>query len=162
MNATLHVQFERSRQRSASNTFSGQANPRRKAQRALRGVFDEAKIPDGHAHRFRDTLAVGLLRAGLPIGRVSALLGDSSIKVTDQRNSRWPRARQQHPEAGIRWSWEGSQLRSETGSIMWGGPRRVAERVGFEPTSRFLVNTLSKRAPSATRTPLRDRWLQSV
>jgi hypothetical protein len=32
----------------------------------------------------------------------------------------------------------------------------VAERVGFEPTLRFLVNTLSKRAPSATRTPLRD------
>jgi hypothetical protein len=31
----------------------------------------------------------------------------------------------------------------------------LAERVGFEPTSRFLVNTLSKRAPSATRTPLR-------
>jgi hypothetical protein len=33
--------------------------------------------------------------------------------------------------------------------------RYMAERVGFEPTSRFLVNTLSKRAPSATRTPLR-------
>ena len=32
---------------------------------------------------------------------------------------------------------------------------RLAERVGFEPTSRLLVNTLSKRAPSATRTPLR-------
>ncbi len=30
----------------------------------------------------------------------------------------------------------------------------MAERVGFEPTSRFLENTLSKRAPSATRTPL--------
>ena len=30
----------------------------------------------------------------------------------------------------------------------------LAERVGFEPTSRLLVNTLSKRAPSATRTPL--------
>ena len=32
----------------------------------------------------------------------------------------------------------------------------MAERVGFEPTSRFRENTLSKRAPSATRTPLRD------
>jgi hypothetical protein len=30
----------------------------------------------------------------------------------------------------------------------------VAERVGFEPTLRFPVNTLSKRAPSATRPPL--------
>src|SRR6266852_9852419 len=37
----------------------------------------------------------------------------------------------------------------------------VAEGVGFEPTLRFPVNTLSKRAPSATRPPLRTalpRW----
>src|SRR6478735_8741071 len=32
--------------------------------------------------------------------------------------------------------------------------RKVAEGVGFEPTLRFPVNTLSKRAPSATRPPL--------
>ena len=32
--------------------------------------------------------------------------------------------------------------------------QRVAEGVGFEPTLRFPVNTLSKRAPSATRPPL--------
>ena len=31
----------------------------------------------------------------------------------------------------------------------------VAERVGFEPTLPFRVNTLSKRAPSATRPSLR-------
>ena len=30
----------------------------------------------------------------------------------------------------------------------------LAEGVGFEPTLRFPVNTLSKRAPSATRPPL--------
>jgi hypothetical protein len=30
----------------------------------------------------------------------------------------------------------------------------MAERVGFEPTGRLLGHTLSKRAPSATRTPL--------
>src|SRR5208283_2308154 len=32
----------------------------------------------------------------------------------------------------------------------------MAERVGFEPTLPFRVNTLSKRAPSATRPSLRD------
>src|SRR5262245_40888087 len=32
--------------------------------------------------------------------------------------------------------------------------KRLAEGVGFEPTLRFPVNTLSKRAPSATRPPL--------
>ena len=34
----------------------------------------------------------------------------------------------------------------------------VAERVGFEPTLPFRVNTLSKRAPSATRPSLRETW----
>src|SRR5246500_1965703 len=37
----------------------------------------------------------------------------------------------------------------------------MAERVGFEPTLPFRVNTLSKRAPSATRPSLRvfkDLW----
>ena len=42
-------------------------------QRALKGVFKEAKIPDGHAHRFRDTFAVGLLQAGVPMDRVSVV-----------------------------------------------------------------------------------------
>ena len=32
----------------------------------------------------------------------------------------------------------------------------MAEGVGFEPTKRVNVYTLSKRAPSATRPPLRD------
>ena len=33
---------------------------------------------------------------------------------------------------------------------------RVAERVGFEPSVAFPLYTLSKRAPSATRTSLRS------
>src|ERR1700747_1017055 len=33
----------------------------------------------------------------------------------------------------------------------------MAERVGFEPTLEFPLNTLSKRAPSATRPSLRRR-----
>src|SRR6266481_987998 len=33
--------------------------------------------------------------------------------------------------------------------------KRLAERVGFEPTLEFPLNTLSKRAPSATRPSLR-------
>src|SRR5438445_7938431 len=37
----------------------------------------------------------------------------------------------------------------------WGENKRLAERVGFEPTLPFRVNTLSKRAPSATRPSLR-------
>ncbi len=33
----------------------------------------------------------------------------------------------------------------------------MAERVGFEPTLEFPLNTLSKRAPSATRPSLQRR-----
>src|SRR6266498_1607076 len=38
----------------------------------------------------------------------------------------------------------------------------VAERVGFEPTLEFPLNTLSKRAPSTTRPSLLDRVRASL
>jgi hypothetical protein len=40
--------------------------------------------------------------------------------------------------------------------------RILAERVGFEPTLPFRVNTLSKRAPSATRPSLRDHASDNI
>ena len=36
----------------------------------------------------------------------------------------------------------------------------MAERMGFEPMKEFLLYTLSKRAPSTTRPPLRKFNLQ--
>jgi site-specific recombinase XerD len=48
---------------------------RKKWSEALVDLFEAAKVPGGHAHRFRDTFAVELLRAGTPIERVSILLG---------------------------------------------------------------------------------------
>jgi integrase/recombinase XerD len=71
-------------------------------QRTLKAVFELAKIPDGHAHRFRDTFAVGLLQAGVPLERVSVLLGYSSIKVTEKYYAPWVRARQEQLEADVR------------------------------------------------------------
>lgn len=76
-------------------------------QRALKGVFKEAGIPEGHAHRFRDTFAVDLLQAGVPMERVSVLLGHSSIKVTEKHYSPWVRKRQEQLEADVRRTWEG-------------------------------------------------------
>jgi integrase/recombinase XerD len=75
-------------------------------QRTLKAVFELAGIPDGHAHRFRDTFAVGLLQAGVPMERVSVLLGHSSIKVTEKYYSPWVRARQEQLEADVRRSWK--------------------------------------------------------
>jgi integrase len=74
-------------------------------QRTLKAVFKEAKIPEGHAHRLRDTLAVELLLAGVPLDRVSVLLGHSSIKVTERHYSPWVRARQEQLEADVRRTW---------------------------------------------------------
>jgi integrase/recombinase XerD len=39
-------------------------------QRSLRRLFRLAGVPDAHAHRFRDTFAVELLLAGVPLERV--------------------------------------------------------------------------------------------
>src|SRR3954467_5620321 len=53
--------------------------------------------------------------------------------------------------------------RGRTARLYWAvqadkpAPSALAEGVGFEPTLRLPVNTLSKRAPSATRPPLRLR-----
>ena len=74
-------------------------------QRTLKGVFNEAGIPDGHAHHLRDTFAVELLMAGVPIERVSVLLGHSSIKVTEKYYSPWVAARQEQLEADVRRTW---------------------------------------------------------
>src|SRR5208282_3623591 len=43
--------------------------------------------------------------------------------------------------------------------VKYNKTKELAERVGFEPTLEFPLNTLSKRAPSATRPSLR---LESV
>jgi integrase/recombinase XerD len=75
-------------------------------QRALKGVFEEAGIPDGHAHRFRETFAVELLRAGVPMQRVSMLLGYRTIKVTEKHYSPWVAALQEQPEGDVRRTWK--------------------------------------------------------
>jgi integrase/recombinase XerD len=48
-------------------------------RRTFRRLCKIAGVQRGHAHRVRDTLAVELLLDGVPIERVSALLGHSSV-----------------------------------------------------------------------------------
>ena len=75
-------------------------------QRALKRLFALAKVPTGHAHRLRDTFAIELLLAGVPMERVSMLLGHSSIRVTEKHYSPWVRARQEQLETDVRKTWE--------------------------------------------------------
>ena len=62
-------------------------------QRAYRRLFELADIRklDGekkrcHPHMFRDTFAVEMLLAGVPIDQVSTLLGHSSVKITERHS----------------------------------------------------------------------------
>jgi integrase/recombinase XerD len=71
----------------------------------LQTLFALAKVEGGHAHRFRDTFATELLQTGVPIERVSVLLGHQSVKVTDKHYNAWILERQQQAEANVRRTW---------------------------------------------------------
>ena len=64
----------------------------------------------GHPHRFRDTLAVELLLDGMPIERVSALLGHSSVKITERHYSPWVEARQAQLESDMQRAWHNDPI----------------------------------------------------
>jgi hypothetical protein len=53
------------------------------------------------SHRFRDTFAVELLLAGVPIERVSILMGHQSVRVTERHYNPWVRSRQEQLEAEV-------------------------------------------------------------
>lgn len=79
-------------------------------QRKLREIFDLAGVAkdDGNAvaHRFRDTFAVELLLSGVPIERVSVLLGHQSVRITEKHYSPWVRSRQEQLEADVARTWK--------------------------------------------------------
>jgi integrase len=77
---------------------------------AVCGRFELARIPGGHAHRFRDTFAVELLLASIPIERVSILLGHQSVRITEKHYSPWVRSRQEQLEADLENAWRRDPL----------------------------------------------------
>jgi integrase len=83
-------------------------------QGRLREIFDLAGVSKGEgnavAHRFRDTFAVGLLLAGVPIERVSILLGHQSVRITEKHYNPWVRSRQEQLEADVRNAWANDPL----------------------------------------------------
>ena len=74
-------------------------------QETFQGVFEKAKVPNGHIHRFRHTFAVALLQKGVSIEIVSVLLAHSSIRVTERQYAPWVKARQEQLEAAVRKTW---------------------------------------------------------
>ena len=51
-----------------------------------------------------------LLLAGVPIERVSVLLGHSSVSVTEKHYNPWVRSRQEQLEADVRQAWTNDPL----------------------------------------------------
>jgi integrase len=76
-----------------------------KWQARLKRLCEIAKVPKGHAHRSRDTFAVELLLAGVPIERVSVLLGHQSIRVTERHYAPWTKSRQEQLECDLKRAW---------------------------------------------------------
>jgi integrase len=88
--------------------WTGNGKPKTRVgnfQAMLKEVYNVAKVQGGHAHRFRHTLAVELLLAGVPLERVAAILGNTA-KIVEKHYAPWVQARQTQLEDDIRRTWE--------------------------------------------------------
>jgi integrase/recombinase XerD len=74
-------------------------------QRAFKKLYKLAGVANGHAHRWRDSFSIELLLAGVPIERVSVLLGHQNVQTTARHYSPWILARQQQLEEDVKKSW---------------------------------------------------------
>lgn len=70
----------------------------------LKKIFVLAGLPDAHSHMLRDTFSVRLLRKGVPIETVAALLGNT-VKVVEKHYNPWVQARQINLEESVRRTW---------------------------------------------------------
>ena len=82
----------------------------------LRKVFTASKVRGAHFHRLRDTFAVELLLRGVPLEEVSALLGHSSVRITERHYAPWVKARQQRLEGHVRMAWADDPILAEGAS----------------------------------------------
>jgi hypothetical protein len=64
----------------------------------------------------RDTFAAELLLAGIPIERVSVLLGHQSVRITERHYSPWAKSRQEQLEADPRKHGNAIYLAQELGA----------------------------------------------
>jgi hypothetical protein len=69
------------------------------------------------ATRRRDTFAVELLLAGVPIERVSVLLGHQSVRITEKHYAPWVRSRQEQLEADLARAWSRDPLVLSKGEV---------------------------------------------
>ena len=122
-------------ERTAYFFWTGNSTPKSVAsvwQESLKRLFVLGGVPDGHAHRFRDTFSVELLLAGVPIERVAILLGHQSVRITEKHYAPWVSARQEQLEADVRRTW----VTPEPQRRVHGGYTRKKARVILFKSSR--------------------------
>lgn len=92
-------------------------------QRAYRKLFDIADIRHADKtrkrcfpHMFRDTFAVSMLLAGVPLDQVSILLGHSSVKTTEKHYAPFVKARQDQIVASVQRAWKVMAQAAKAGS----------------------------------------------
>lgn len=72
-------------------------------QRSLKRLFSLAGVK-GHAHMFRDTFAVDLLKRGVSLENVAALLGNTP-RIAEKHYSPWVKSRQENLEREVKKAW---------------------------------------------------------
>ena len=99
-------------------------------QRSFRRLFkianlrrDDGSIQRCHPHMLRDTFAVEMLLAGVPLEQVSILLGHKSVKITEKHYAPWVKARQEQLAANVRKAWNVLDTGNKTARRK--SPRRV-------------------------------------
>jgi integrase len=72
---------------------------------------------------FRDTFAVEMLLAGVPLEQVSMLLGHKSVKITEKHYAPWVKARQEQLAVNVRKAWSVLETGNQTARRK--SPKRV-------------------------------------
>jgi integrase/recombinase XerD len=74
--------------------------------KAFRKVAKSANLGKRcHPHMLRDTFAIEMLLAGVPLDQVSILLGHSSVTMTEKHYAPWVKARQAQLAESVRKAW---------------------------------------------------------
>ena len=133
--------------------WSGNGDPKSAVanwQRSYRRLFELADIrkPDGeikrcHPHMFRDTFAVEMLLAGVPIDQVSLLLGHASVKITEKSYAPFVKARQIQLQESVRNAWN---LNKTNG----GGPGNGPPAISKPETKRTGLQLIHSRKKTGT------------
>jgi integrase len=119
-------------------------------QRSYRRLFELADIraADGerkrcHPHMFRDTFAVEMLLAGVPIDQVSLLLGHASVKITEKSYAPFVKARQLQLQESVRNAWNAATGNAPQDTPPT-SPASVNKRAGWR-----LIDTRKKAKATA-------------